>query len=793
MTDSKAPWLARGSAIALMMAAGIALAACGGGGGLNEDEGAGLKQELEEAQTQAAAALAAQQVEEAARIAAEAAQATAEAEKATAEAEKAVADAAREVAVADAAAAETAKATAVAEKDKAEAEKVAADTARKAAEADAAAAETARLAAVAEKATADTAREAAVAAKVTAEAEAATAQAATETAVAEAAEARTAQQAAEKARDAAEMARIAAEENADGQVALAETANMAAQVADAAVVQANADLIVARDMQKQAEDDRDAALADEKEAQRQLQLAQQATAIAEQQSRDSDAALDEAEQDTEDALQEANRAGARDAIRGLGGLDAAPAAPAGTVSDTGGATAGVMASYRAAADVTTNPLVTFASTTTGSDGRWFRTSLSNHDRTNIDRLDVYSDVERLPDVAFKDSIYNSDVTADFVDDLGVTTTSAVVDMEGKVVNWVDILGRRDDAASSAFPRMSGLVRPTRVDRGITKADFEAVVAIGMHGIIDDNENMRVDVDDLPEDTSSDFTTILNSLGITQQELLQYVRRSRSFRNVESYPLRWHYEARGTLGGASGTYRCASQSSGTCTVQNSGGHFVFSEDWSFQPLRATVGVDIEDSVYMYFGWWSRQATADNAWSFAAFHGPAASRVEYDEITTDGNDVSGNATYRGRAAGYYAIYQPAGAQSGHGAFTATATLQANFDTDMVQGTIDQFSGHPDWSLTLRREDLNDDGSIGDGADTDTDTVVWSIGGDPNDDENGGTWEANFYSNLVDNDPKTNEDDMLRNGAIPSGIAGTFRATYDDVGRLVGAFGAHCTSGC
>ena len=56
MTDSKAPWLARGSAIALMMAAGIALAACGGGGGLNEDEAAGLKQEVEEAQTQAAAA-----------------------------------------------------------------------------------------------------------------------------------------------------------------------------------------------------------------------------------------------------------------------------------------------------------------------------------------------------------------------------------------------------------------------------------------------------------------------------------------------------------------------------------------------------------------------------------------------------------------------------------------------------------------------------------------------------------------------------------------------------------------
>ena len=51
MTNSKAPWLTRGGAIALMAAAGIALAACSGGGGLNEDEAAGLQREVKEAQT----------------------------------------------------------------------------------------------------------------------------------------------------------------------------------------------------------------------------------------------------------------------------------------------------------------------------------------------------------------------------------------------------------------------------------------------------------------------------------------------------------------------------------------------------------------------------------------------------------------------------------------------------------------------------------------------------------------------------------------------------------------------
>ena len=787
MTDSKAPWLARGSAIALMMAAGIALAACGGGGGLNEDEGAGLKQELKDAQAQAATDAAARTVAEAEAAAAETAKATAEAEKATAEAEKAAADAAREAAEADAAAAETAKATAEAEKATAEAEKVAADTAREAAEAAREAADAEAAAAETAKAAADAARELADAAREAAVAEAALAQAATETAKAEAAAARTAQQAAEKARAAAEVARIAAEENADGQVALAETANMAAQDAADAVEQANAALIVAQDKQKAAEDDRDAAIADRDEAQRLLLLAEAARALAEQQGRDAEADRDRSDQEAEDARQEANRAGARDAIRGLGGLDAT-AAPAGTVSDT----AGVMASYRAAADVTTAPLVTFASTTTGSDGRWFRTSLSNHDRANIDRLDVYSDVERLPNVPFKDSIYNSDETENFVDNMDQVTTSVVVNTEEEVVNWVDIDGNRDDAASSAFPRTSGgPVSRTRVDRGITKAEFDAQVADGANGITDTNMNSRIDVDELPDDTAS----ILSTLGITQQELLQYVRRSRSFRNTDRYPLRWNYEARGTLGGASGMYRCVSQMSGACTVQNSGSHFVFSGPWSFQPSSAAQGVRVEDDVYMYFGWWSRQATANNAWSFATFHGPQTSRVEPSEITGD-NDVSGTATYQGPAAGYYAVYQPASdAQSGHGAFSATATLTADFDSDpnTVEGRIDQFSGHSDWSLTLRSRDMRTDNS-GDaafGEDADTDTVVWSIGGDPNDDENGGSWEANFYSNLVEDDPRTTGNEELRNGVIPSGIAGTFTATYDDVGRLTGAFGAHCTS--
>ena len=84
MTNSKAPWLTRGGAIALMAAAAIALAACSGGGGLNEDEAAGLQQELKEARAQAT-------LDAAARMTAETEAALAQTAKETAEAEATVA------------------------------------------------------------------------------------------------------------------------------------------------------------------------------------------------------------------------------------------------------------------------------------------------------------------------------------------------------------------------------------------------------------------------------------------------------------------------------------------------------------------------------------------------------------------------------------------------------------------------------------------------------------------------------------------------------------------------------
>ena len=96
--------------------------------------------------------------------------------------------------------------------------------------------------------------------------------------------------------------------------------------------------------------------------------------------------------------------------------------------------------------------------------------------------------------------------------------------------------------------------------------------------------------------------------------------------------------------------------------------------------------------------------------------------------------------------------------------------------MHGTIDQFSGHSDWSLTLKHGNVN-----GGAVEPPDDGVSWSIGGNAHE---GGSWEANFYSNLAL---------AQRTGVVPSGIAGTFEAEYTEVGRLIGAFGAHCRTGC
>ena len=221
---------------------------------------------------------------------------------------------------------------------------------------------------------------------------------------------------------------------------------------------------------------------------------------------------------------------------------------------------------------------------------------------------------------------------------------------------------------------------------------------------------------------------------TPTELRSKLPRHRRSATPTRHPYRWSAEVGGTLGSASGTFRCgsdASDESTSCTVQNTGGGFVFSNLWTFVPSSGTVGVRVADAQYMWFGWWSREALPAGTFAFDTNHGGTG------QLSGALTGVTGTATYNGIAVGRYAISGTLVANQGHGDFSADAQLVADFGANTVVGTLSGFTGQPDWEVTLGGGTIS--GAEVTGA---ADSVTWSIGGDARD---GGQWEADFYSNL------------------------------------------------
>lgn len=224
---------------------------------------------------------------------------------------------------------------------------------------------------------------------------------------------------------------------------------------------------------------------------------------------------------------------------------------------------------------------------------------------------------------------------------------------------------------------------------------------------------------------------------------------------------------GSFDGASGHFECTE----TCTVAHEGGSIynLSSGTWTFTTAK-TARAPVPDDSYMYFGWWQREQKSDGALSFEMFSGGM------HPVTNIPDALTGTATYNGPAVGQYAIYQPLGTQTASGSFTARAELTADFGAADAEGTLSgrvtNFSNASDWSVTLKSQ------TIASGVVTDGD-VSWTIGGSSQD---GGMWDAQFFS------------DVAGFTGYPEGVAGTFDARFTNVGRLIGAFGAHCpTSTC
>jgi len=553
---------------------------------------------------------------------------------------------------------------------------------------------------------------------------------------------------------------------------------------------------------------------------------------AEEKQQEAEEKLQVAEQEARGKANQLRQNNARRVLEGLSAHDASSES-----GQAGTSTPAVTPRYQASALVTTVPPLSAPKVTTpGPLGEWFRTSITSRDFVTIDRFDVYSDVEAPKRVSFRESIYNDGTSGDGIPNTGnlivvplytpsssAASTTEVIDSTNAVVRSLGI-----SDGTSAHTNVSGVVaspfpksgEPEKtfavVDRGAyTRTEIDAGRAWYRANSADSNQT---DVA-LPIHCS----TACDASGFPDRTANPDITLPRTIRNDKRYPLRWTYETTGSIAGASGTFTCASggvaapganpkPGANACGVTNQNTHFVFNGPWVFTPNRGAT-IQVDDAEYMYFGWWARQTNPNNSagtWTFRTFHGPAANgnRSTVTEIAR----LSGTVTYKGTAAGQYSFFQPLGGGHSHyGEFTANATLTANFTEtgnslggdETVSGTIDGFKTlvgesqipveRSDWVVTLRQRNIAANGRVPSGETDANNAVTWLTDDNPTAAPAAGTWEAAFYSNLPTAKRGGGTSGVDAEDATPTGIAGTFEAEYHNVGKMVGAFGAHCERPC
>ena len=219
------------------------------------------------------------------------------------------------------------------------------------------------------------------------------------------------------------------------------------------------------------------------------------------------------------------------------------------------------------------------------------------------------------------------------------------------------------------------------------------------------------------------------------------------------------------------------------------------EWTFEPNDTGSMV----ASYASFGYWIKTDSNGNPDRIGSFH-DLTGREKY-EPTSDANldRITGQATYTGAAVGRYAFYDAGDAdESSYGSFTADVTLNADFGTDRINGTINGFmtedstggsrNGSNTWQVDLESTGFNNMGEIGYSATTGD--VTWTIEGDEYKNQ-GSRWSGNFRHFAADDDT-TNPSNIAAPAAAPEIVTGKFSAfasdsSGDDFARMLGAFGA------
>ena len=254
---------------------------------------------------------------------------------------------------------------------------------------------------------------------------------------------------------------------------------------------------------------------------------------------------------------------------------------------------------------------------------------------------------------------------------------------------------------------------------------------------------------------------------------------------------------GSFHGVAGNYECVPGTGNTCAAQVAASGFnlggvdatnafgAANAVWTFKPSNPDAMVtSVPDTVYAVYGWWMHEAPNGNLTAnvFRALRGTSAQQsAAFVNVTA----LHGTATYRGGAAGLYALKSSTGGTNDAGHFTADAELVVTFNgggtpnDGSIEGTIDNFIGADgmsrDWSVALQEHTVGDQGggfpgTLGSATHNST---AWTIDGTAASDS--GLWRGSFY-----------EQDSA--SGLPQVATGTFYTTYDRVGRMFGAFGVN-----
>ncbi len=249
---------------------------------------------------------------------------------------------------------------------------------------------------------------------------------------------------------------------------------------------------------------------------------------------------------------------------------------------------------------------------------------------------------------------------------------------------------------------------------------------------------------------------------------------------------------GSYYGVSGTYYCTPAADSTCAARKAAEGFELGSTlddtnaftaggWTFKPTNPEARVtETPDAAYASYGWWIHKSADEKTYTASAFVDEKGTVAAAAGIT----DLQGTATYRGGAAGKYALSSSTGGTNDAGHFTARATLQADFNDDMITGTIDNFMGADgmsrNWSVELMESAIGDTGLIRRSDDDNSDLAAtdpgamtkWTIGGTAG--SASGQWTGSLRDNGDDGVPKVG--------------TGTFHSTHGPGNSMVGAFGVN-----